>query len=244
MKKPNIILFDVETAPMEVRTFSLFNKQPIHHTNIITDWFMISAAWKRLGEDKVYSASIKEAGNDYEVVKKLREVLNDADIVIGHNSDKFDIKKLNARIIYHSLPPLSPCTSVDTLKEVRKIAAFSSNRLDYLGKHLVGHGKIETSSGLWERAMNGNRKAIKEMVEYNKIDVVRLEELYVKLLPYIKTHPHLGVLGGEERHSCPKCSSLKIVRHKVRVTAGGTQRQQLQCEKCGSYHTVPITYGF
>jgi uncharacterized protein YprB with RNaseH-like and TPR domain/predicted RNA-binding Zn-ribbon protein involved in translation (DUF1610 family) len=190
----------------------------------------------------VYAVSAKAPWDDYNVVKKLRDVLSEADVCVHHNGDKFDIKKLNWRIIYHKLPPLSPLSQVDTLKEIKKVSAASSNRLDFLGEQLVGQGKLQTTPGLWHDAMNGKRKAIKEMVEYNKIDVVRLEEVYLRLLPYFKTHPHLGVLEGKPRHSCPKCGSIDIIKHKVRVTASGNQRQQVQCQDCGSYHTLPITY--
>lgn len=239
-RKPKIVTFDIETTPITAYTWTLY-PQVLSHDNIVQDWSIICGAWKILGEDKVYATAVKKVGDDYMVVKKLRDVLADADIIIGHNSDKFDIKKLNARLIYHKLPPLPPIPTIDTKKEAKKIAAFTSNRLDYLSKHLLGEGKVHVDYQLWVDVMKGSKKALREMVEYNKVDVIRDEDVYLRLMPYIKNHPHVGVLnGGSKVHSCPNCGSTKLKRNGIRPTKAGIPRQEVQCGSCGSYHRIPI----
>jgi DNA-directed RNA polymerase subunit RPC12/RpoP len=47
------------------------------------------------------------------------------------------------------------------------------------------------------------------MLNYNKHDVIGLEQLYLKLRPYIKNHPNLGVLLDED--VCPNCGSYDLV---------------------------------
>jgi len=233
---------DIETAPMVVTSWSLYPKS-LSHENIMQDWFMICAAWKYNDSPKVYATSIQGGkGNDYKVVKALRDAIAQADIVVGHNSDRFDIKKLNARLIYHGLDPLPMVSSIDTLKEVRKIAAFTSNRLDYLAKVLVGEGKLKTDYHLWLKAMDGNKKAITDMVTYNKVDVIRLEQVYMRLRPYMKSHIHIGALNDKGKYeSCPKCGSSHFKLNGIRVTASGMQRQECQCRKCGGYFRIPMT---
>lgn len=245
-KPPKIILYDLETLPMVTATFSLY-PDSIGHDNILSDWSIINACWKELGKPTIYSSAITDdkemfkldVNNDLVVVNKLREVFEDADIIIGHNSKKFDTRKLNTRLIYWGLDPLpSSLHQVDTLQEIRKVAAFSSNRLDYLGKTLLGEGKSETSRGLWLRVLKGDKKAVKEMVEYCKKDVQLLEDLYLKILPYMKSHPHVGAMdGGDKNHTCPKCGSEKLVQNKVRFTAAGVKKVQRQCSECHSYTT-------
>lgn len=245
-KIPKIILYDLETLPMVTATFSLY-PDSINHDNIISDWSIISVCWKELGKPTIYSSSIlddkqafkEDVNNDLVVVARLRTIFQDADIIIGHNSKKFDTKKLNARLIYHGLDPLpSGLQQIDTLTEVRKIAAFSSNRLDYLGKHLLGEGKSETSKGLWLRVLKGDKAAVKEMIIYNKRDVQLLEDLYLKLRPYMKNPPHLGVLYGEDKqYSCPKCGSNDLTDHKLRYSAAGVKKLQKQCNNCHAYST-------
>lgn len=241
---PSILLWDIETSMMNVGTFSLY-PESINHQNIIDDWYIISAAWKFLGKPRTHAVSglndlkryKKDIRDDYYVVKTIRDVLEDVDIIIGHNQNKFDIKKFKARLIYHRLPPLPRLIhSVDTLKEVRKIAAFSSNRLDYLTTHLCGQGKMPTSNGLWLRVMQGDKTALAEMVKYNKVDVIRLEELYLRLLPYMESHPHVGAIAGADKStSCRNCGSDDLHFIGYKYTASGIKREQKHCNSCHSY---------
>lgn len=238
--KPNIVFFDIETAPIVATTWSLYPKA-LSHDNILKDSYIICAAWKKGKEKKVSAAAITKAGNDYECVKAIRAGLVGADVLVGHNLNKFDIKRFNARLIYHGLDPLPPIPTVDTLAEVKKIATFSSHRLDYLAKLLVGKGKIKTEFNLWLDVMSGSKEAVKKMVTYCKMDVVRLEQIYDRLLPYFKTHPHVGVMMGQDRLcSCPKCGSVRMKKNGTRVSAAGILRQELQCQSCGSYTRVPL----
>lgn len=234
MGKPRILIFDVETAPAIVATFSLY-PESINHTNIIKDWFIICASWKELGAKKVDSVAITKAGDDYNVVKKLRNALASADVLIGQNLDKFDIKKLTARLMYHRLPPLPHIPTIDTLKESKKVSSHISHRLDYLCKHLNGQGKLDTSPGLWLKAMNADKKAVREMQKYCGIDVVRTEELYQIIKPYLKQTVHIGALVGNGNVSCKNCGSKDLAKNGIRYTATGLNRQEWKCNDCGAY---------
>jgi predicted RNA-binding Zn-ribbon protein involved in translation (DUF1610 family) len=237
--KPNILFLDIETAPMLVTSHTLWpNSLP--HGGIFQDWYIICACWKWQGNARVYSDAADEPNNDKNVLISMSAAIRQADILVGHNIKRFDIKKLNARLIFHGLEPIPQVPMVDTLTEVKKIAQFTSNRLDYLGKHLLGEGKIHTSQELWYNAMRNIKSAIKEMVTYCKQDVVLLEKVYNKLLPYFKSHPHIGVLTAGVKTDCPKCGSIEVVKSKVRVTATGGKTQQYQCKSCGGYHTTPF----
>ena len=243
-KPPKIILYDIETLPLLTATFSLY-PESIGHDNIISDWSIISICWKELQKPTIYSATIlddkqafeKDVNNDLVVVKKIREVFEDADIIIGHNSKKYDTKRLNTRLIYWGLEPLpSGIQQVDTLQEIKKVASFSSNRLDYLGKFLLGDGKMETSRGLWLRVLKGDSKAVKEMTQYCKHDVQLLEDLYLKILPYMKGHPHVGAMeGGDKNYTCPKCGGEEFINKATRYTAAGVKKVQKQCKVCHGY---------
>ncbi len=239
-KKATVLFWDIETSPIQVNTWSLWPNS-ISHESIIKDFTIICGAWKKLGNKTVHAVSITKPYHDKQVVKQLRDALAEADVLVGHNADKFDIKKFNTRLIFHGLDPLPNIPTVDTLKMVKKVAAFSSNRLDYLSKQLTGQGKIHVDYELWLRIMKGDKKALKEMVEYNKVDVIRLEEVYLKLLPYAKSHPHIGVINGEHRHlSCPTCGSTNMKRNGTKVSAAGIKTQEMQCQDCFHYTKRPL----
>lgn len=244
-KNLKIVLWDVETSFMETRVFHMQRKYKNHigYDQIKTHWYMICACWKELGSSKMESVSLlddpkrfkKSHRDDYFVVKKLAESLRDVDILIAHNGDKFDLKMLNQRLIFHKLPPLPKILSVDTLKQARSIAEFPSNSLNNLGLFL-GLGSKVNHSGLdmWIRVDNGEEKAIDKMVRYCKGDIKLLEKIYNTLRPYMKNHPNVADVNSK---NCPKCNSHKVVKHKTRLSATGVRKQQYQCGGCGSYFT-------
>lgn len=216
---------------MVVTSWDLWRPR-LSHENIQQESFVISAAWKWLDEKAVHETHLdpRRPTDDKPVIKELHAVLSGADVLIGHNMDRFDLRKFNARAIKHGLPPLTKKPTVDTLKVARSVFAFNSNRLDYLGKFLCGTGKIPTTYGLWLKVMEGDSKALATMVRYNKADVVLLEQIYKKLLPYIKNHPNLA-LFSKTGMCCPNCGSTNARRDGYRFNRL-TKRQVWQCVSC------------
>lgn len=184
-KEARVLVLDIETSLM---IFSAWRtgEQYLTDTNIINDWFMMSWAAKWLGEKETYSDVLtpKEAKNknDRRIAKSMWELLNEADVVITHNGDGFDLKKLNTRFIYHRLGLPRPYKSVDTLKLARKMFSFSSNKLDYICKFLGLEAKSKHNGyETWLECLKGNKEALEMLVEYNRNDVVILEALYHQL---------------------------------------------------------------
>ena len=126
-----ILFFDIETAPNMSYVWGQWQQDVIDH---VQEWYILCFSYKWEGEKKTHVVSLndfdlysKDLENDLNVVQKLWELLDEADIVIGHNSDAFDIKKANARFAYHDLGPPSHYQTVDTLKMARRHFKFNSN---------------------------------------------------------------------------------------------------------------------
>lgn len=228
-----VILWDIETAPMIVTSWGLF-KPYLSHDNILEDTSLLCAAWKTLDERTVHSISIDPAKprNDKGVVKKLRDVLAEADVIVGHNGDKFDLKTFNARLAYYNLKPLPPRKTVDTLKVARKYFRFTSNRLDYLGEFLGVGRKIHTDYKLWlDILLRGDEAALAKMIAYNKQDVLLLERVYKKLRPHMTNHPNQRLCNGEV---CPICGEDSLQKRGFRLTQM-SRAQAYQCQDCGGW---------
>jgi DNA polymerase III epsilon subunit-like protein len=202
---------------------------------------MVSACWKELGKKNVHSVDLtddkkrweNDIHDDYYVVKTIANAIRDADVLIAHNCDKFDLKYLKARMMKHGLDPLpSRILTIDTLKMARQTGRFMSNRLDYLGQFFGVGGKVETEKGLWMKVLKGDTKAVKAMTHYCKGDVDLLEKVYEKLRPYAKSHPNLADTGTL---NCPRCNSGNYHIHKHRVYASGLRYPEYQCNDCGGY---------
>ncbi len=239
---PKILLFDIETTPMPVWVWD-FGKQYVPPTNLVRDennkqrvWHVLSWAAKWLYDDNVISDIVtpEESVNrdDSRVLKSIWELLDEADIVIAHNGDRFDLRKLNARFILNDMPPPSPYKSIDTLKIARKEFAFSSNKQDFLTKTFGLAEKLKTDFQLWIDCMNGDKKALDNMLNYNERDVVGLEQVYLKLRPYIKNHPNLGVLMDE--NVCPSCGSKSIKASNATYFTSSNEFPVYRCGGCQS----------
>jgi DNA polymerase III epsilon subunit-like protein len=167
-------------------------------------------------------------------------VVLDADELVAHNGDKFDLKWLNTRLVYHGFDPKPIERTVDTLAIARRRFMFNSNRLDYIGQFLGLGQKIDTGGiELWKDiVLNKDAKAMAKMVRYCKQDVKLLEQVYHKLADYHNPKTHVGVHVGNERWSCPSCGSENVRINKVRMSALGIPRYTMHCNDCGKYHTI------
>lgn len=220
------LFLDIETSLMTVASFSLWPKYiPIE--NIVTDWFIISAAWKWEGDKKVHSACTYTK-DDYKVVSALRAAICNADELVYHNGHKFDYKKLNARVILNDLPPMDKPRQTDTFIQCKRHFAFTSNKLDYVAKALGLPSKTHTGNDLWLRCLRGDKEAIDVMHEYNRNDVVVLEAVFDKLRPHIDLGYNCNI-GTTAR--CTHCDSTNIESRGIRTTKTCSYRRY-QCNNC------------
>ncbi len=231
--KPKILFADIETSLMLLAGFGLYN-QNFSPSNVFQDWHIICASWMFEGDKKV-SHAIGNGTNDLNVVKKLIEAIEKADLVVWHNGDKFDLKKLRARAIYHQLPPIAPIPTVDTLKVSRRLFGFTSHRLGYIAQYLGLEEKGKPEPGTWLEVLKGNKKALKEMVPYCDQDVIVLRDVYHRLRPHMTNHPNLSLLDGlHDRGVCRNCGGKHLNKRGTRVTKKSTY-QSYQCADCGSW---------
>lgn len=233
-REAKVLVFDIETAPMTVFVWGLY-KQRIAHTNIISDWFLLSWSAKWLFHPETMSDVLTpkeaKAKDDKRIAKSIYSLIDEADIVIAHNGKKFDMRKLNARFISHGWDPPSPYQVIDTLQHSRSNFAFSSHKQDYLTKFLDLPNKLDTDFDLWVRCFSGEAKALEEMVEYNRHDVGGLEELYLTLRPWMKAHPNMALYVESDKRACANCgsSNLTLMHRKYYYTPMGKYR----VHRCG-----------
>jgi len=237
--QPKVLVFDIETAPGTCyywrRKTTYINKEMvIEKPGRVLTW---AAKW--LGEEDVMSDSILAYGDiedDFKVCESLWHLLDEAGIVIAHNGDRFDIKMINARFLVHGLPPTSPYSSIDTLKIARKYFGFDSNRLDELGQDLgIGRKMQHEGMSLWIRCLNGDREAFDTMLRYNEQDVLLLEELYLKVRSYHKTHPNVSLYSENEQVKCSKCGSNNVEPTGKHVYSSTTRYQLYKCTDCNGF---------
>jgi len=151
-----------------------------------------------------------------------------------HNCNRFDLRKINTRFLLNGLKPPMPYLTIDTLKVAQRYFSFSSNRLDYLGKLFVNHGKIKTDYELWIRCAEGDKEALSLMERYNQEDVRLLEEVYLELRPWVKGHPNLALAIDAKEPCCPNCGGFEFEEGEGYYTTPQNRYISVRCKSCGS----------
>lgn len=240
MTKPRILIADIETLPLEVWTWGLFD-QNIGLGQVKSDWTVLSWSAKWLGEKKVMYDDVRNdrPREDKRVLKGIWQLLDAADIVIWHYGSAFDHKKLNARFILNGFQPPSPYQQIDTKKLASKTFGFTSNKLEYLtdklnSKHKKSGHKKYPGFEMWKECIKGNVRAFNEMRAYNKLDVLSLEEMYLKIIPW---HNPLDfrVFKSNTNPECKTCGG-KVKKQGFKY-AKTSKRQNYQCVSCGSWQS-------
>lgn len=234
--KPKILVFDIETSPLNVDVWGIWN-QNVGLNQIKKDWSVLSFAAKWLDSDEVIyhdTFNQKDKHDDKKLLKKIWSLLDEADITISHHGRSFDHKKLNARFALQGFKPHSSCRMIDTKRMASKHFKFTSNKLAYLTDKLctknkkLSHAKFP-GYGLWKEFLAGNPEAQKEMEEYNRMDVLSLEELYYKLVPYDDSI-NFSVYFEEPTCTCGAENSFK--KNGFYYT-NANKFQRYKCTNCG-----------
>lgn len=247
--QPKVLFYDIETSPCLAWVWSKWVDGSV--IDMHSSWYIMCVAWKWAHQRKVHVAALpdyesyaEDPENDYHVVAKLWDLFDQADIVIAHNGDKFDMRKANARFLKQGLGAPSPVNQVDTLKVARKYFLFDSNRLDDLGKALDLGRKTPTGGfTLWRECMEGKKSAWDTMKKYNKQDVALLEDVYLAMRPWMRNHPSLNLIA-DEPWGCPICNApvSKLTKRGFKHTKV-SRFQQWQCAECGGYSRTRVKSG-
>jgi DNA polymerase elongation subunit (family B) len=229
MAKQRCLVLDIETRPKLAYTFEL-KDTTIALNAIVEDECIIawSAKWLNEPINTIKYMDLRNGKypviDDSSILRPIHKMMREADIIIGQNSRSFDVPKLNARFDMNGLKPLTHFAHYDIYLLSRRVAAYTSQKLEYVAEKLnkkykkLSHQKFPGLS-LWMECLNGNREAWDEMKKYNIQDTLSTEErcnLVRNWAP--KVWPDL------EGDKCGSCGKAKIIKVK--------------CHDCGKWDRV------
>ena len=243
-KPLRLLFFDVEVAWMLTALWQLdagyINPDMVEQP----EKFLLSWSAKWSDETKVRSQVLTpgeaKGEDDARIVDGLAKLVRKADYVVAHNGNKFDMKRLNTRVLLNGSQPLGHVQTIDTLIIARQSFDFASNRLNFIAK-LLGLGeKHSTNLDLWRRCCQGEAKALKEMRAYNVTDTILLEAVFRAMAPYAKKIPRLIDAAEWRQELCTHCGDPRertatTPRHK----RDGEYRTNVntfpkyRCSECG-----------
>lgn len=237
-RPPAILTLDIERLPglAAVNFWGLgdYKHRRIHADDVLEWPRTICLAWRWYGRKRVEFAAEWQAEGREGMLRTAWGLFDRADIIVGHNVERFDAKHLVAEWMTLGLTPPAPWKSVDTLKVARARAAFESNTLDALCKRLGEDGKTDRYSvDLAREACAGSLSAQRQIRAYNCGDVVASENLYDRVRPWIPNHPHIGLWTGDE-DGCGHCGGELKASDWARTAV--TAYARYRCENCGAWY--------
>ena len=244
MTGPKIGLIDIETAPLEGSVWGLFD-QNVGLSQIVQEWSILSYCYKPLGGSR---KTIEYADNshradprdDTDLLGDLWSIMHDNDILIAQNGKRFDMRKIRARLVLNGYAPHRPVKVEDTMLMARQVAAFTSNKLEWLSTYLstVPKSKHKDFPGfeLWAECLKGNPKAWAAMRKYNIPDVLSMEQVYMRLRPWVRGHTNVAVYNTtDDTMACPVCGSNHMQEDERHAFTNVGEYLQYQCGDCGAW---------
>lgn len=239
-EEPRILLLDIETFPILGYAWTAYdaNLIKIIKPTVICCW---TAQW--LGGKSItrslrsYPGYKPGSRDDKALCRDLWKLLDEADEVVGHNEQSFDVKKTNYRFMVHGFKPYAPFTMFDTLRQYKGLASADQHKLAHL-LPLHGFGDKLDSGGapLWFGCEAGDPKAWARMEKYNRNDTRRLTPLYLMLRAWAKPRLNFGLYRNDQ--CCPKCGSADVEARGYARTVRATY-QRFQCKACGGWGRSP-----
>lgn len=238
-RKLRRLFWDIETSPNLTLTFRIGHDVTILPEAIVRERAIICICYKWEGERKVHEVHWDRNQNDRDLLEAFLPVAAEADELVAHYGDRFDLPWLRTRCLIHRLPPIPTFKTIDTKAWASRNFYFNSNKLDYISE-VMGHGrKAKTEFSLWKRiTLFNDPKALAYMIRYAKRDVRLLEKAYHDMEPRVAPKSHQGVMAGRDKWTCPRCGTHRVKKSKTMTTAAGTVKHQMKCHACHGYFSI------
>lgn len=223
MSDPRILIADIESTNLNA-TFGT----------------ILAIGYKWLGNPRVKVPTILDYSkngmlDDRGLVEHFAEVYSEADAAVWHYGSRFDVPMIQSKLLKYGLPPLAPVPLIDTWRVARYTFKLHSNRLATLQEFLgCEHSKTPITFDDWLKAAHGDKKSLKYVVEHCKRDVQTLEDVYIKLRPFIKFEPGRGLFTDSNPGDCISCGKHTLQRRGYAVTKS-SRYPRYQCTNCGKW---------
>lgn len=227
-----ILHLDIERSPLLATVWDLWGIN-VGIDQLLGESEILCVAYGWEDEEEVHFVSQWHNGRKT-MLKKIWKVLNEADVVVTYNGDRFDLKVLQMEFAQFGLGLPAPYKSVDLLKTIKKRFKLPSNKLDYVLRYFRLGAKMKTPGHqLWLDVMNKKKDAQVIMEQYNIRDVTELKKLFQFLLGWgIVGMPNMAAFNREE--VCPECGGDHYQKRGFYL-ANMLRYQRFHCQICGHW---------
>ena len=240
-KKPKILYYDIETTPLLAYIWRC-GKQVVRHNQLAKsnkkyDIICITYCWNDGKPAKSLDWGYLEQDSS-KMIEKFDEIIREADITIGKNSDSFDVKHINTLRMLSGLPGMPEWSMYtdDLQKQMKKHFYLPSYSLDYFSELLGFGGKMKMEFSDWihivEQTRGEGRKRFAKMIEYGKKDVEDTRAIWEHCEKHFT--PKFNANHLNKGMVCSNCGSENIRKNGTRYR-GQTKYQHFYCNGHGGY---------
>lgn len=243
------LYFDLETSKMTFWAWDT-GKTYLRADQILQEKKIISFHWKWEGEKKVNHVhwGLKKQC-DKKVVEEIVKQFNKADEIIAHNGDRFDIKIVYGRAMFHQIQLKPKYITRDTYKMVKNKAYLPSYSLKYCCQHFGLPLKLDSGgSATWDQVQfDKSQEALDHLLYYGDGDIISLEALFNHIRGYYVTKQHYHIdhvdVGDMKlaptKFFCGECGTL-TKWNKSYTTTAGTPKHYMKCRNnsCNTYSVI------
>jgi hypothetical protein len=230
-----ILTLDIETSPNVCHTWGLFNVN-VGLSQLVESGRVLCVAAKWHDEKRVQFFAEWQEGGRHQFLSDVYHLLDEADVVVGWNSIKFDVPHLMGEFMRQGWTPPAPFLQIDLCAVARRNFRLTSNKLAYVASEILGDSKQDTGGhGLWTAVLAGDPKAQAKMRRYCMHDTRLTDQLFDRLRPWVKNLPNPYVHDDVARaKSCPDCGSESLEKRGTAYTAV-SQYPRYRCRDCGRW---------
>ena len=243
MRSPNVLILDIETAPMVAYIWDP-KVDYVPASQIKTDRYVMAWGAKWLGQPESSTKYRDQRGlgplQDKGILMDLWPLLDKADIVISYNGESFDVRRINSRYMQLGIKPPSPFRHFDVMKLHKRVADHSYNTLDYVSSHInVKRKKLHHDDfpgmSLWTECLAENKKAWASMKKYNIHDVLSTEENAILTLAWApEAFPEFFPVS-DKALNCGRCGWVGHMRPTHSKLSNKAEYLQYRCSNCGGF---------
>lgn len=242
-----ILTFDIETQRAIVEVWDLFPKFiHIDRVRVPKRILCFSARWR--GEDRTIFRAAWDEDKDFQVepqayekmCRALWELLNQADVVVTWNGDRFDIQWVEEECARLGMGRPRSYKSVDLIKILKRRfkAGLMSMKLDWSARQWLHDQKTpHGATDLWHDIRYGTRTEKRDaqrlMRTYCEHDTALTERLLGEYLPWVGVNFALYRDNSEELRYCTKCGTAGQLKRDGMHHTNAFSYQQYRCKKCG-----------
>jgi hypothetical protein len=224
------LVFDIETSPCQGWFWRPGYGINVPASNVRKYGKIICIAWSWEGSKKIETVQWDKNQDDGKLLAKFIPIMQEADEIIGHNHQGFDIRWVRTRALAHKLPCPPTFVTTDTWLQAKKYFRFPANSLKAIAKYLGLEGKIEPEHGLWEKVVfDKDAGAMKRMLTYCRRDVDQTAKVFERFVPYTDSIGH----RGNNMQDCAHCGSSNTKWEKDRISTAGVKKTQFRCQEPG-----------